>query len=232
MTSRHPTMREVLGPALPARLDSGRPHAADRRVIAISRQPGARGGDVARALGRRLGLHVYDREIIHSIAEAARVSEHDVAFLDEKAHPPLTDWFRSMQPDALSSAAYFEQLVRLVRGFGRLGDSVILGRGAHLILGPGEAVRVRVVAPLHDRVSTVAERDGVDRPEAARRVALAEAEQRAFLARYFHVDPADQSLFDLVINTALLGVEGAVDLVSATLARLGERKSCAGEVLS
>jgi cytidylate kinase len=225
-------MREVLGPPAPARLDSGRPREADRRVITISRQPGADGGEVARALGRRLGLQVYDREIIHSIAEAARVSERDVAFLDEKAHPQLTDWFRSMQSDALSSAGYFEQLVHLVRGFARRGGAVILGRGAHLILGPGEAVRVRVVAPLHHRVRAVAARDEVDVAEAARRVAVSEAEQHAFLARYFHIDPADQSVFDLVVNTALLGVEGAVDVVSATLARLVERKSCAGEALS
>lgn len=229
MTSHHPTMREVLsGPLLPVPPDASPARGAQQGVVTISREPGARGEEIAHALGRELGLPVYDREIIHRIAEAAHVNERAVVFLDERVHPPLTDWFRAMEPHVyLSPNAYFEQLVQVVKGIASLGAAVILGRGAHLIVGPGGAVRVQVVAPLDQRVRALAERDGVDLQEAARRVARAEAERGAFLTRYFHVNPCDPSDFDLVVNTGVLGVEGAVDVIRHAMVRLRERK-CEG----
>ena len=43
--------------------------------------------------------------------------------------------------------------------------------------------------------------------------------RRQFIARSFHVDPDDASLYDLAVNTASLGIDGAVDLVVEALRR-------------
>jgi cytidylate kinase len=223
MTSRHPTIREVLAAhASEQRLVSAPTPA--RPVIAMSREPGSRGRELALALADELGFQLYDREIIHKVAESTHLPEQTVAFLDEKPRSLLTDWMCSVEPgDAyLSPYVYLEHLRSAVRAIARHGAAVILGRGAHLILTPGQALRVLVTAPYADRVRTVARREGIDLHEARRRVERAEAERRAFLERYFRVQAADPSCFDLVVNTSALGIAGSVEVVRAALPRLGE----------
>jgi len=219
MTSRHPTMLELLA----GRASTSAPTpSAGRPVIAISRAPGAGGRDLALALGQQLDLQVYDREIIHKIAQSAHVTEQTVSFLDEKPRPLLTDWMSSVEPgDAyLSPYAYFQHLVNAVHAIARHGSAVILGRGVHLILGSGGALRILVTAPYADRVRRVAEREGIDHHEAQRRIAHADAERHAFLEKYFRIHADDPSSFDLVLNTSALGVAGCVDVVRAALAHL------------
>lgn len=218
---KHPSMREVLGEALPhqgpARVLGSSPI---RPVIAVSRQSGARGRELAQALGEELGLHLYDREIIQKIARNAHLSERAVADMDEKDRPALTDMLSSLTDDAyLSPYGYLGHLTDAVQAIARLGGAVILGRGAHLILRHEQALRVFVVAPLDVRIATVAEREGVDRHEAERRIAAAEAERRAFLRKYFRSEFGDPTAFDLVVNTALIGIEGAVEAVRGALLR-------------
>jgi Cytidylate kinase-like family len=228
MTSRHPTIREVLAAhASEQRLVSA--PTPGRPVIAMSREPGSRGRELALALGDQLDLQVYDREIIHKVAESTHLREQTVAFLDEKPRSLLTDWMSSVEPgDAyLSPYVYFQHLVSAIKAIARHGAAVILGRGAHLILAPGQALRVLVTAPHADRVRTVASREGVDLHEAQRRIAHAASERRAFLEKYFRVHGDDPSSFDLVVNTAALGIAGSVDVVRAALPRLGEGQSVA-----
>jgi CMP/dCMP kinase len=217
---RRPNIRDVLSDPIQhwqhAPVPAG---SAARPVIAISRQHGARGGELARLLARELDLHVYDREIIQRIAESAHLSERAVAILDEKDGSTLNDWLLSLSNGYLSPYGYREHLVRAVAAIGRLGGAVVLGRGGHLILGPGEALRVLVVAPLEARVREIGARDGVDAREAERRIAAAEADRAAFLKRHFHSDFGDPCRFDLVVNTGALGLDGAFDAVCGALHR-------------
>jgi cytidylate kinase len=100
---------------------------------------------------------------------------------------------------------------------------VILGRGAHLVLGQGEALRVLVVAPLEERVHAVMEREGLVEREARRRIVAIEADRKAFLMKHFHADFADTATFDIVVNTAVIGIEGACDAVKTAITRMPRR---------
>lgn len=182
---------------------------AHRPVVTVSRLHGARGGEVARMLATELGLDLFDREIIQRIAESTHLSERVVASL-EADRDVLSDWLASIATNEYLSPVEFRyHLSRVVGALAHHGGAVILGRGAHLVLGPGGALRVLVVAPLEARVCTVAKRDGVDEREARRRIVSVEAERKAFLMKHFHADFADPSTFDVVVNTAVLGVAGA-----------------------
>jgi cytidylate kinase len=66
-------------------------------------------------------------------------------------------------------------------------------------------------------VSNVAAADGLSRAEARRKIESEEAERRAFLERHFHAGLGDSETFDLVVNTDVLGIEGAVEAIKATL---------------
>jgi cytidylate kinase len=214
MTLRHPSMRDVLTPARTAC------HVAEpgrRPIVTISRLPGAGGRALAEALAPRLGVELHDRDIVNRIALQAGVRErHVTAMEDEADRPLLTEWLVAFDGDAhLSPHGYLAQLRRAVLGLAGPAGAVILGRAAHLILPAESALRVFVVAPLSVRAAAVAARFGVSEHEAERRILHTEAERRAFLKRYFHAELGDPSSYDLVLNTARLGVAGAADAVVA-----------------
>lgn len=192
-----------------------------RPVVTVSRQHGAGGAAVAKTLATDLGLDLFDREIIQRIADSAHLSERVVSSLDEKDRELLADWLSALSSHSyLSAMEYRYHLSRVVGAVAHHGGAVILGRGAHLILGQGEALRVLVVAPLEARVRAVMDREGLGERDARQRIVTVEADRKAFLMKHFHADFADPTTFDLVVNTAVLGTGGACGAIRAAVSKL------------
>jgi cytidylate kinase len=193
-----------------------RPGEPRRAVLTISHLHGAGGDELARRLARDLGIEVFDREILHQIAESMHLSEKVVEALDDRAKASLTEWLEGFASQHLvSSVEYRYQLARVVGAVAQHGGAIILGRGAHLVLRAGEALRVLVVATLEDRVARVTKREGIAEDEARRRIQSVEADRRAFLLKHFHAELEAATDFDLVVNTSVLGVAGAAAAVRA-----------------
>ncbi len=166
---------------------------------------------MARDLATSLGLDYFDREIITRIAADANLSELVVGSLDERDRSFLTDWLTGLSSERhLSPNGHLDHLTRVVGAIARHGGAVILGRGAHLILGPRQSLRVLVVAPFEDRLATLGSREGLDERAARRRISELDRDRRAFMRRYFKAEADDPTTFDLVVNTSSLGVLGAV----------------------
>ncbi len=205
-------------------LRDGRKHEARRPVVTISRQHGARGEELGQRLARELGYDFFDHEIINRIAESGNLSERVVSSLDEKNRELLTDWLAAVADQTyLSPAEYRYHLTRVVGAIAHQGGAVILGRGSHLILGPGQALRVFVVSPLETRVRGIMERHSLSERDARRRIVSVESDLRAYLMQHFHADLGDPTSFDLTVNTGILGMEGGCSVVRAALAQLPHR---------
>ena len=54
-------------------------------VITVGRQYGSGGAEMAKRLGERLGLHVYDKEILKMTSEESGIRESYFHLADEKA---------------------------------------------------------------------------------------------------------------------------------------------------
>jgi cytidylate kinase len=203
-----------------------RPDEARRPVITVARQHGARGTDLARRVAEELQLDLFDRELLHRIAESSHLSERVVSALDERNREMLTDWLAAFASrDYLSPAEYRYHLAQIVGAIAHQGGAVIVGRGSNLILGPGQALRVLVVAPLESRVRYLMQRDSLSDREARRRIQEVESDRRAFLLKYFHAEFAAPADFDLVVNPEALGLEGCVSCVRAAVTTLPTRPS-------
>jgi len=193
-----------------------RPGEPRRPVLTVSHLHGAGGEQLVARLAKELELEVFDREIVHRIAQTTQLSEQVVSALDDKAKAVLTEWLDGFASQHyLSSAEYRYQLARVVGAVAHHGGAIILGRGAHLVLMAGEALRVLVVAPLEARIARVMRREGIAERDARRQVLSVDAERRAFLMKHFHADLHDVGAFDLVVNTSVLGVAGAAAAVRA-----------------
>ena len=193
--------------------------ARTRPVVTVTGQHGARGDELSERLASELGFDRFDREIIQRVAESAHLSERVVASMDMKKRELLTDWLAAFATrNTLSPAEYKYHLAHVIGAIAHQGGAVIVGRGAHLLL-KGRALRVLAVAPHEERVRTVMESEGLPERDARRRIEEVESDRHAFILMHYHAEFSDPTAYDLVVNTAALGLDGAIAAIRAALAR-------------
>ena len=97
------------------------------------------------------------------------------------------------------------------------GAVVIVGRGAQFLLPPACALRVRLVAPLAQRVKRVAEQQELTMEAARIRVKEFDTARTTFIRKVFKANADSPLIYDLVVNTGEIGLNAAVEIVSAAL---------------
>jgi cytidylate kinase len=194
-------------------------------TIALSREAGAGGTMVARALGERLKWPVYDRELVQRIAEDLGVHAKLLESVDERRVSWMEGFLNSLvSGQAVSDVAYKRRLLETLVSLGTHGECIIVGRGAAQILPPESTVRVRLVSPVEQRILSVSQRYGVPREEAARRIDTTDRARESFVQRLCGKDVADFRQYDLVLNTARFSVPECADLIVEALRRFQARK--------
>lgn len=183
-------------------------------TVAISREEGSRGAEIARELGKRLDWPVYDRELITKIAEESGIREELLTTVDEKDTGWLVDVLEAFSGGRhVSGAAYAHQLGQVLAALSTHGNCVIVGRGAVALLPEATTVGVHVVAPLKDRAARVKRDQGLSDAEAKRLVEKTDHDRVSFVKNHFHKDLHDVCLYDLTLNTSRLKVEDCVELI-------------------
>jgi len=187
-------------------------------VITVSREPGSGGNLVARGISDKLELDLFHQEVIHEMAESAKVHTRFVQTLDEKAMNVLDEWIAALVDDRhLWPDQYLQHLMKVIGTIGQHGSAVMVGRGANFIVPPETRMRVRIIAPVEFRIKRVAAEFKVSPKVARRRVVRTESDRRAFIRKYFNADIDDPANYDLVLNTATIGIDSAVDAVIGAL---------------
>jgi cytidylate kinase len=132
-----------------------------------------------------------------------------------------------LQEQYVYSGDYVQHLTKIVNSLGIIGRAVIVGRGANFILPPEKRFAIRVIAPEEVRVKNVAFHFGVSLAEAKKRIKNRETRRKTFIKNTFHKDIADVGSYDLIINTARLDLQAAVETAIGTI--LGAQKNRAFE---
>jgi cytidylate kinase len=206
--------------------EQGQAVPAPRFTITLSREVGARGTSVARALGARLGWAVYDNEILERIAQEMKVRPRALQRVDERHASLVNELIESFgSGPRVSEGAYVRHLSATLRAVGGRGECIIVGRGAAHFLPPQTTLRVRLTATLDDRIATMSRELGVPRDQAARLVETTDRERVRFIKDYFHKDPTDPQNYDLVLNASRFSVEECAELIVEALRQLQAREA-------
>ena len=200
-------------------------------LIAMNREIGSLGKDVAAGLEQALGMKVRHHEIIDHLANRARLRKsHVVSFLEgtqgllERLTTDQVSLRILTADEILSIAASGEPVI--LRGWG----------ATSLLKDVPHAVRVCVSASRRTRVKRMMERlDTTDAPQVERIVAQNDDAARAVMRRHFHIDTRDINEYDMGFNTDRVSVAQCVDEVvklatSDAFAETEESRSRLGDV--
>ena len=182
-------------------------------MIAMTREMGSLGKDVAEGLAQRTGRRVVYHEIIEPIADKMRLRKsHVERFLDGKSGI----WERLTTDKTSLSIFTADETFRFLRD----GTTcVIRGWGAaHLLKNIPHVVRVRVCAPMETRVKRMMQRLATDnRATVESEIEMSEEAHTAITRRHFGVNWRDPEHYDLVLNTDRLSVAECVDEIESMM---------------
>lgn len=180
-------------------------------TIALSRESGARGGSIAKRVGRKLGWQVFDQEQLeflsqaegstHGMPEAART------WADERLDVLLRAKLVSRDPAVV-------QLTRVILALGASGEAILIGRGAGHILPPACTLHVRIVAPMADRIAYLSQWLRLPEPAAAEELRRRDAGRAEFLLKHLNARADDVQPYDLVLNSGRLGEQICSELIA------------------
>ena len=178
-------------------------------VIAITREMGTLGKDVATGLGEALGLPVIYHEVIDHLADRMRVRRsHVIKLLDGSAG--LLERLTADQTSLFIHSAD-EIITKTLEGRG----AVIRGWGAtHLLRDVAHVVNVRVCAPREVRRKRMMERlNTSDAAQVAEEIHRNDEAHTAIVKRHYGLQWTDPEHYDLVLNTERVSVPECVDEV-------------------
>ena len=194
---------KVVEALLKAQMHEGPGAPAGKPVITVSRDYGSGGREISGHLAKRLGIPVYDKELLDAVAERSGIDPKLMAQLDERTRGFWDAWISSlMSGEEMLEAKHRHHLVKVVLGILNTGNGgVILGRGAHIILARQDVFRVRVIASPQTCAERVAAKRAVSVDEARKLVEQVNQEREKFIWEVFKQRLNEPAAFDLTINT-------------------------------
>jgi cytidylate kinase len=221
------TNEPSLNPPGPPRTPPGPSGAADSavRLITVSAAYGAGGSVVAPALARRLGLPFLQR-VTTSEGHPAEPGPCDEQLTEEEVkatpvHRLLASFTEAMPAGPTQSPPSTHHQDRHLRGHGEagiqrllaVGGGVILGRAAAVVLGKDRGFHVRLDGPPDRRIAQGAAVEGITEEQARARIRAADKARTAYVRRLYRCDPADPSLYHLVIDSTAIPLDTVVELI-------------------
>jgi cytidylate kinase len=172
-------------------------------IITVSRGTMSGGQALAECIASTLGAPCVGRELVVEAASALGVSG-DV--LREKMEKSPSLWARMTR----ERTTYVVAVRAALAEHAMTGNLVYHGFAGQLLLrGLPGVVRVRVIAPLEQRLRAVMDRQQITRQAAERYVAAVDADRERWVRLVYGEDIRDSGLYDVVLNLDAISVESA-----------------------
>jgi cytidylate kinase len=202
------------------------PAPSERPIVTVAAEHGTGSDLIAPRVAEALGVPFLDRALPPSLgaADEAEPASGLVGRLARSGTIFASDPVERIDSDEGRIRA---ELAEFLVGASTEGG-VVLGRGGVFVLADAPtALHVLLGGARDGRVVRVAEREGIGPDEAARRVHAQDRGRKEYMRRVFGMDPDDRTLYHLVVDTVVLGIDASVELVLAA-SRARTRQSSKG----
>ena len=177
-------------------------------IITVGRQFGSGGKQIAMAIGEKLGIKVYDNEILSEAARMSGFSKDVFETRDEKRR-----LWGIGYPSGLNDTDLFRMQSDVIRDIASREDAIFLGRAADYVLRDMDCLDVFVWAPMEVRKNNVCAREGIAPDEAESYIFKKDRKRAEFYNFFTFGHWGKASGYDLCIDSSILGIEGTADFI-------------------
>lgn len=192
---------------------------------------------MARRVAAALGWRVVDNELVEEVAARAGIPSTDVAEREERVPSfaerlartlaaSTPELFPATVPGGTVPRLEEVDLVKItetvVAEVAAKGRVVLVGRAAPAVLErERDSLHVQLVAPRLHRIQAAIERLGVEPQKAAEIVDETDTMRARYLRQFYQRDWRDPVNYHMVLNTGVLGLGGATEVIVAEARRRG-----------
>lgn len=177
-------------------------------IINIGRQYGSGGRRVAEALGAKLGIPVYNNEIITAAAEKNGISPKLFEKKEEKKK-----FFNLFSDNCINDDEIFRMQSDVIRDIAQKGSAIFVGRASDYVLRDMDCLDVFLSCPLEMRKNFIARRRSVTPEEAILICQKVDKEREAYYNFFTFGNWGMASNYDLCLDTSILEIEGTADFI-------------------
>ncbi|MFN8571612.1 MAG: cytidylate kinase-like family protein [Gemmatimonadaceae bacterium] len=196
-------------------------------VITISRLFGSGGSEVAAGVATALGWTLLDNGMVDRVAASLHATPAHVQAIEERT-PTLAERIADTLAFGSSEVVSAPLHASLPPTESRLlevtkavideavarGPLVVVGRGAQSCLADrADALHAFCYAPHDALVARIAAREHLSAPAARERVHEVNRQREQFVRRNWHRELRDATHYDVCLNTASLGIPGAIEAI-------------------
>ena len=196
-------------------------------IITINRECGSGGGEIARLLGKKLGVKVYDRKILDSVAQQFDLSVENIERVKAQKTTWWDDFCRFYQqfgaissssndtlPEATPMSVYYAE-ARLMHELAAKESCIIIGRaGFHVFRDEPNAVHFLIIADDNARIDRIVRKQNLSREEAEKVIKNIDNRRDTFVKSVTEKSRLDAHNYDLVINITGMNPEQVTEFLA------------------
>ena len=203
------------------------------KIYTIGREFGSGGREVGEKLAAKLGIKLYDKELLQQAAKDSGFCEEIFENHDEK---PTNSFLYSLVMDTYSVSGYsaapfldmplnhkvFLAQFETIKKIAEKESCVIVGRCADYILEQAELdhISLFIAAPFEWRVQRKMEQLSIDEKEATSMVRKKDKDRKAYYDYYTGRSWGRPHNYDLCINSSRLGIEVTAEKLAEMVLQL------------
>ena len=187
-----------------------------KKIITISREFGAGGGEIGRKAAQALGYEYYDKELILKAARESNVDVESLLKWDEKV--PMNFGFAQSLFDFYNkplSEKLFSAQQQVIKAVGEKGNCVIVGRNANTILKEYDhALHVFVHADPYWRLERMKTKmPDLTEAKMSEQIRVIDKMRRKYCTYYTNTEFGVADYYDISLNTSKLGIDVCVQII-------------------
>ncbi|MBO7486063.1 MAG: cytidylate kinase-like family protein [Spirochaetaceae bacterium] len=188
-----------------------------KKIITISREFGAGGGEIGKRIAETLGYHYADKELIINAARATNASPQTLINMDEKA-PVIFGFTQSLFDlyNAPLEERFYESQKNIIKQIAEAGNCVIVGRNANSILSEYDnTLHIFIHAADYWRLQRLKAEKMPDESESkiAEHIKSVDKARRKYCSYFTNKDFGNADNYDLCLCSSKLGIDQCVKII-------------------
>lgn len=192
---------------------------SNRCIITITREFGAEGHEIGKQLSMRMGIPLYDKDILNKAAKEQGVYPGLLKSADESVVNRFLEPYLNVGMEAVNTNdMLFKAEEKVIHQLAEKQTCIIVGRLADYILRDDpNCLKVFIGAPFEFRVKNISEKHNISIEAAKKLVRKMDAARNDYYSYYSLGRWSQKKEKDLEINRAAFGIEGCVDILETMI---------------